>query len=231
MQDITELVQKSYELNEKNQFLEMAQEVGITGSWKFNTETGELTWSDKTYDIMGLPVGIPVTFEKYVSLIHPEDVEYFKEAWQKAYETFKYDIDLRIIINGKIKWINAKASFDDVELKTGKEVIGSIQDITQRKTLIDQISNQNKKLQEIAWTQSHLVRAPLSNIMGLINLFDMIKDDADTVNQVMKNIKITAEEFDQVIKDITKRSEDLYAELKEHSSDFDPTAKPSIIQA
>jgi hypothetical protein len=75
-----------------------------------------------------------------------------------------------------------------------------------------------------------MVRAPLSNIMGLITLFDMVKDDAKTVDQVIKNIKTTAQEFDLVIKDITKRSEDLYAELKEHSADFDPTSKPSIIQ-
>lgn len=75
-----------------------------------------------------------------------------------------------------------------------------------------------------------MVRAPLSNIMGLITLFEMIKDDPATVEQIMKNIKTTAKEFDQVIKDITKRSEDLYAELKEHSADFDSTSKPSIIQ-
>jgi ElaB/YqjD/DUF883 family membrane-anchored ribosome-binding protein len=75
-----------------------------------------------------------------------------------------------------------------------------------------------------------MVRAPLSNIMGLITLFEMIKDDPATVEQIMKNIKTTAKEFDQVIKDITRRSEDLYAELKEQSADFVPTSKPSIIQ-
>jgi PAS domain S-box-containing protein len=230
VQDITELVQRSNELHEKNQFLEMAQEVGITGSWKYNMESGELTWSDKTYDIMGLPVGKTVTFEKYVSLIHPDDAEYFKEAWRNANETFKYDIDLRVIIDGKIKWINARASFEDVKSGKGKEVIGTVQDITERRKLTEQIRNQNKKLQEIAWTQSHLVRAPLSNIMGLIGLFDMIKDDTETLTKVIKNIQVTAEEFDQVIKEITKKSEDLYVELKEHSADFDPTSKPSIIQ-
>jgi hypothetical protein len=34
------------------------------------------------------------------------------------------------------------------------------------------IEIQNKKLRDIAWTQSHVVRAPISRILGIINLLE-----------------------------------------------------------
>ncbi|MEO6638224.1 MAG: response regulator, partial [Ginsengibacter sp.] len=43
-------------------------------------------------------------------------------------------------------------------------------DITERVNYIGAIEKQNKILQEIAWIQSHVVRAPLAKIMGLIDL-------------------------------------------------------------
>ncbi|MDN3593281.1 hypothetical protein [Zunongwangia endophytica] len=52
------------------------------------------------------------------------------------------------------------------------------QDITQQKEHLKQIEKRNRKLEEIAWQQSHMVRAPLAKIMGLVQL---IKHDKKNV--------------------------------------------------
>lgn len=49
-------------------------------------------------------------------------------------------------------------------------IIGSMQDVTAREKYIRTIEAQNERLKEIAWTQSHIVRVPLANIMGLVEL-------------------------------------------------------------
>src|SRR5690606_5516483 len=43
-------------------------------------------------------------------------------------------------------------------------------DISEKLDYIQAIEAQNKKLQDIAWMQSHVVRAPLARIMGLADL-------------------------------------------------------------
>ena len=77
-------------------------------------------------------------------------------------------------------------------------------DITERYKYIQAIELQNKKLKKIAWTQSHVVRAPLARIMGLIEL---LKDNSFPVDenereQLLKDVLHSAIEFDEIIRKI-----------------------------
>jgi light-regulated signal transduction histidine kinase (bacteriophytochrome) len=45
-------------------------------------------------------------------------------------------------------------------------------DISEILNHINTIEVQNAKLKNIAWTQSHVVRAPLSRILGIIDLIE-----------------------------------------------------------
>ena len=70
---------------------------------------------------------------------------------------------------------------------------------------INTIEDQNKKLREIAWIQSHVVRAPLSRLMMLI---DLIKSNpfADSDNEeLLNNVLISAGELDNIIRDISNK--------------------------
>jgi hypothetical protein len=57
-------------------------------------------------------------------------------------------------------------------------------------------------LAQIAWEQSHLVRAHLARIMGLVNLFknDFITDDDRKT--FLNYLQLSAEELDKVIKTV-----------------------------
>ena len=85
-------------------------------------------------------------------------------------------------------------------------MIGSMQDITTTKNHISAIEQQNKKLQEISWLQSHAVRAPLASILGLTQLIDPKHPDPDLI-QLLKFINSSAEELDAVIKNIVKKTQ------------------------
>jgi PAS domain S-box-containing protein len=89
-------------------------------------------------------------------------------------------------------------------------------DITERLNYIRTIEMQNSKLQEIAWIQSHLVRAPLAKMMGLI---DVIKNHSVSdmeKTELLVHVLDSAHEFDVLIKDIVGRTEDLQINLNEH---------------
>jgi signal transduction histidine kinase len=79
-------------------------------------------------------------------------------------------------------------------------------DITERNQYFRAVEIQNKSLKEIAWIQSHVVRAPLSRLMGLIML---LKEGVVTVEQqaeCLEHILSSAFEIDQIIRDITQKT-------------------------
>ncbi|MEO6149627.1 MAG: PAS domain S-box protein [Mucilaginibacter sp.] len=79
-------------------------------------------------------------------------------------------------------------------------------DITERQNYISAIEAQNTRLREISWIQSHIVRAPLSRMMGLIPI---LEDSADTTGEqkmVLDYLLTSAYELDEIIKTVTDKS-------------------------
>lgn len=77
-------------------------------------------------------------------------------------------------------------------------------DITAKKLAEEKIKEAYEKLKSIAWTQSHLVRAPLARISGIINLIETQKDSLDDLMYWLDQLKISSEEMDEIIKTIIK---------------------------
>jgi PAS domain S-box-containing protein len=88
-----------------------------------------------------------------------------------------------------------------------------VNDITDQIRHIATIEEQNKTFREIAWIQSHVVRAPLSRLMGLINLLDLKDSETSEENlELINYIKNSAEELDKIIRDISKKSESILSD-------------------
>ena len=84
-----------------------------------------------------------------------------------------------------------------------------LQDITLRLFYIEAIEAQNKKLQEIAWMQSHRVRAPLARIMGLIDLIQNGPATNISQDRLLNEIYTSATELDDILGDITEKAEQI----------------------
>lgn len=78
-------------------------------------------------------------------------------------------------------------------------------DITQNKKHLRKIEEQNKKFKEIEWIQSHLVRAPLARIMGLVEL---LKDfvPGDDKDELLHHLTNSAKELDSIIINIADKT-------------------------
>ncbi|GGW27452.1 PAS domain-containing protein [Arenibacter certesii] len=75
------------------------------------------------------------------------------------------------------------------------------------------VETQNKKLKDIAWTQSHVVRAPLARFMGLIYL---IKDEIvpeEEKKELLDHIYTSAIEFDEIIRVIVENSHSVISDV------------------
>ena len=52
----------------------LAVECTDLGVWEYNVATGQLIWSRKLYEIVGVELGTPVNFTDFHKFIHPEDL-------------------------------------------------------------------------------------------------------------------------------------------------------------
>ncbi len=84
-------------------------------------------------------------------------------------------------------------------------------DITDLKLMTERSKKSEKKvlnqiaiMESIAWSQSHIVRKPLANILGLVNI---ILEEEDPKNQelLFKFLKESTEELDEVVKNIADK--------------------------
>ncbi len=70
-----------------------------------------------------------------------------------------------------------------------------------------QIAKKTAHLKEIAWMQSHQVRAPLARIMALSALLNPESFDPEQDKELVAELKKSSEELDDIIRDIVKRTE------------------------
>jgi PAS domain S-box-containing protein len=110
--------------------LNHAQAVAQLGSWRSDVRTRRIQWSDETYRMFGIPTGTPITHERFMMIVHPEDREPVERAWQAALQGAAYEVEHRIQVGDTVKWVREKAEmeFD----ATGKLIggFGTVQDIT-----------------------------------------------------------------------------------------------------
>jgi len=68
-----------------------------------------------------------MTYEAFLSCVHPDDREYVDVKWQAALQGEAYDIEHRILVGGEVKWVCEKAEleFDELDLAVDFEFDGS----------------------------------------------------------------------------------------------------------
>jgi len=78
--------------------------------------------------------------------------------------------------------------------------------VKEKRIADEELKNQYDKLLKIAFMQSHQVRVPIANILGLFNLFEF-DNPCDPVNaQVLNMLKLVAESLDKTIHEIIQNT-------------------------
>jgi len=148
--DITARKQKETKLRMTVDRLSEAQRVGKIGFLDWDLLTNEIELSDETLRIYGLAPEInKLPLEEITKRVHPDDVEAAVKSLRNAIETgAKHDIEHRIIrADGTVLYVHTPAQV--VRDANGKaiRVLGTVQDITERKQVEAKHAEQFNELQ------------------------------------------------------------------------------------
>jgi PAS domain S-box-containing protein len=146
---------------------------------------------------------------KYYGLQPEEDHLHTSDILQKVLAENNDAMALGVVRhqkkNGEMMYVEVRSNRIDHENRKMAVILAS--DYTARVKSQMALEAQNEKLREIAWTQSHVVRAPLARMMGIINLLKDNNIQEDELQLFLDHLKNSADQFDQIIREITSKAE------------------------
>src|SRR6266478_7433987 len=173
--DIDDRKRAEEELRRSEAFLAEGERLSLSGSFLWRLDTDEITFSEQLYRIHELDRDAPVTLERIGSRVHPEDIPLLTDKIETARSgdsVLNYEIRLRMP-NGSVKYLRTVAH--GTRDRDGRpEIIGAIQDITERRLSEDALSQARSDLAHVTRVTSlgvltasiaHEVNQPLSGII------------------------------------------------------------------
>jgi PAS domain S-box-containing protein len=153
-------------------------------------------------DENGLAVKIMVIAQDISQIKNQKDkIELLNnELTNKIYEIERQN-NLLISQRKEIEKVNEEISKSNKEIK---DINSSLEKRVQERTKI--LEEKNRQLAEYAYINSHLLRAPLCSILGLVNLLETKSKKEQEM--VVFHMKKSSKELHEVVKKITKAIED-----------------------
>ncbi len=151
-QNISDRKQAEEALHKKEEQLRLALDTTNTGSWDWNLLTGELTWNDNHFRLLGLfPGEVELNYRTWRDRVHPEDIDRVEQLVNYALENnTDYEAEYRFIhSDGSVHWVIARGRGIYNESGQAVRMVGIMFDITKRKQTeeaLHKIATENLRL-------------------------------------------------------------------------------------
>ncbi len=132
--------------------LARAQELAHLGSWDWDINANEISWSDETYRIFNMkPQEFEATYEAVLQSVHPEDRRTERLAMARALlnPKQKYSVEYRVLRpDESVRYVHLLGEIIRNESGEPIKMEGFIQDITDYKLIESQLRDLNAELEQ-----------------------------------------------------------------------------------
>jgi PAS domain S-box-containing protein len=138
------------DLQRSEAFLTRGQSISRTGSFGWSVVSGEIYWSEETYNIFEHDRAAKPTLESALQRIHPDDRDLLQQTLNRAAdEKTNFDIAYRLLmLDGSVKHLHVSARA--LETSSGNlEFVGAVTDVTAAKQAEEKIRQSERELLQL----------------------------------------------------------------------------------
>ena len=215
--------ERTQELQVQNQTFSIAERIAKFGSYTWNMRFGTMEYSNNMFRLFDCePNEFVPTLEKFLSFIHPDDLELVKNNQAQTIKMGTLiETPYRIISKtGVIKYFRSSGRFSGEG--HSRLLIGTVQDISEDVAASKELKEKNKALEsanaELAsfnYIASHDLQEPLRKIQGFSKR--IINEEAehltDTAKDYFRRINAAAQRMQNLIMSLLSFSRTNSAEL------------------
>ncbi len=216
--DVTKEVMMRKNLKKTLDILNETSKIAKVGGWDLNVESGYLTWTDETYNILEFKKdkNKKPELKEGLSVYTEESRPVITDAINKAIEEgVPYSLELQVkTVSGKLLWIytNGKPNYKDGKVIS---LSGTIQDINNRKIAEQNYEEERIKnlhsaklasLGEMSAGIAHEINNPLTIIAGTVSLLQTREQTLEQTKKRVETIRKSTERIGKIVGSLKKFS-------------------------
>lgn len=222
------ILQKEFE-NKQNSYSK-AQKSADIGIFELNVKTEKLKISGSFSELFGFKDEEELKVKDVLEQIHPEDKDdfliYFREILKEGKQL---NYEYRIFQKNTLKEKSIRSTGEIIRNEQGEaiQLIGVKQDITEKKRYEEELKVQNLELIKVNQELDHFVsrvshdlRAPISTVLGLIDIILNHENDVNKIKDLLQLVKKSLLKQDNFIRDILNYSRNARMPLEVEGIDF-----------